>query len=261
MLHRLSCFRVVSNFRSFSRNAFYGVRFQLHVQPPTWRTRLSLFVWAITFDLSGIGGPTNSDASASIARRVIWPHKTCRYVKVGIRLGGFPCLINRSKAPTRVETQRPRYQTCNATCKKSGCFGFLAVEFFSLPQIAFWSRWNFVAFRGSVLCHTFKSLWRSFSEVQILLLFPARLVCARPYESWIWWPMRVSSLKPLLACVVRDVSGSTLDRQTDSPQVFPWCHYFMKIPEKYLKLGHVSFLTYPFQFIIHCLQIIWRYVL
>jgi len=29
-------------------------------QPPTWRTRLPLFVWVIIFDLSGKGGPTSS---------------------------------------------------------------------------------------------------------------------------------------------------------------------------------------------------------
>jgi hypothetical protein len=29
---------------------------QPHVQTPTWRTRVSLFVWIITFDLSGIVG-------------------------------------------------------------------------------------------------------------------------------------------------------------------------------------------------------------
>jgi hypothetical protein len=29
-------------------------------QPPTWRTRVSLFVWVITFDLSSMGGPTSS---------------------------------------------------------------------------------------------------------------------------------------------------------------------------------------------------------
>ena len=28
--------------------------------PPTWRARLSLFVWVITLDLSGTGGPTSS---------------------------------------------------------------------------------------------------------------------------------------------------------------------------------------------------------
>jgi len=31
-----------------------------HAQPPTWRTRLSLFIRVITLDLSGMGGPTSS---------------------------------------------------------------------------------------------------------------------------------------------------------------------------------------------------------
>ena len=31
-----------------------------HAQPPTWRARVSLFVWVITLDLSGMGGPTSS---------------------------------------------------------------------------------------------------------------------------------------------------------------------------------------------------------
>ena len=33
---------------------------QPHAQPPTWRTRVSLFVWVTTLDLSGMGGPTSS---------------------------------------------------------------------------------------------------------------------------------------------------------------------------------------------------------
>jgi hypothetical protein len=40
-------------------------------QPPTWRTRLSLFVWVITFDLSDMGDPASSYATAGIALRVI----------------------------------------------------------------------------------------------------------------------------------------------------------------------------------------------
>jgi len=28
--------------------------------PPSWRARVSLLVWAITFELSGIGDPTSS---------------------------------------------------------------------------------------------------------------------------------------------------------------------------------------------------------
>ena len=29
-------------------------------KPPTWRARVSLFVWVITLDLYGMGGPTGS---------------------------------------------------------------------------------------------------------------------------------------------------------------------------------------------------------
>jgi hypothetical protein len=35
------------------------------------RTGVSLLVWAITFDLSGMGGPNSSYATASIALRII----------------------------------------------------------------------------------------------------------------------------------------------------------------------------------------------
>jgi hypothetical protein len=31
-----------------------------HAKPSTWRTGVSLFVWVITLDLSGMGGPTSS---------------------------------------------------------------------------------------------------------------------------------------------------------------------------------------------------------
>jgi hypothetical protein len=40
-------------------------------QPPTWRARVSLFVWIITFDLSGMGDPTSSYTTAGIALRII----------------------------------------------------------------------------------------------------------------------------------------------------------------------------------------------
>jgi hypothetical protein len=33
---------------------------QPHAQPPTWRTRVSLFIWVIALDLSGMGGLTGS---------------------------------------------------------------------------------------------------------------------------------------------------------------------------------------------------------
>jgi len=45
-----------------------GLGCQPHALPPTWRTRVSLFFWAITFDLSGMGGPTSSFATANISQ-------------------------------------------------------------------------------------------------------------------------------------------------------------------------------------------------
>jgi hypothetical protein len=53
-------------------------------QPPTWRTRVSRLVWIITFDLSVLGGPTGSYATAGIALRIIWPRKPRHYDKVEI---------------------------------------------------------------------------------------------------------------------------------------------------------------------------------
>jgi len=57
---------------------------QPHVQTPIW---VSLLVWVITFDISGMGGPTSSNATVSIALRVIWPCKPYHYIKVGIPQG------------------------------------------------------------------------------------------------------------------------------------------------------------------------------
>ena len=55
-----------SEHRFFSRVGSYP-----HAQPPTWRTRVSLFVWVITFDLSGLGDPASSYATAGLALRII----------------------------------------------------------------------------------------------------------------------------------------------------------------------------------------------
>jgi len=79
------CFRPVSNFRRFSTNtSFTGWDCQPHAQPPNWRTRVSLFVWVNTFDLSGTWCHTSSFTTARIALRIIWPCKPHHYVKVGI---------------------------------------------------------------------------------------------------------------------------------------------------------------------------------
>jgi len=43
---------------------------------------VSLFVWALPFDLSGMGGPTSSYATAGIALRVTESHKPPHHYKV-----------------------------------------------------------------------------------------------------------------------------------------------------------------------------------
>ena len=63
---------------------FTGWDCQPHAQPPTWRTRVSLFVWVITCDLSGTWCHTSTVTTASIALRIIWPRKPHHYVKVEI---------------------------------------------------------------------------------------------------------------------------------------------------------------------------------
>jgi hypothetical protein len=50
---------------------FMGWGSQPHAQPPTWMTRVALFVWVITVLLSGMGDPTSSYNTASIFLRVI----------------------------------------------------------------------------------------------------------------------------------------------------------------------------------------------
>jgi hypothetical protein len=44
---------------------------QPHAQPPTWRTRVTLLVWVITFDLSDKGDPASRYAIADLALRII----------------------------------------------------------------------------------------------------------------------------------------------------------------------------------------------
>jgi hypothetical protein len=45
--------------------------------------------------LSAMGDPTSSLAAASIALRIIGPHKPHHYVKIGIPWGGGDCHCNR----------------------------------------------------------------------------------------------------------------------------------------------------------------------
>jgi hypothetical protein len=43
----------------------------LSAPTPNLETRVSLFVWIIAFDLSGMGGPASSYATTGIALRII----------------------------------------------------------------------------------------------------------------------------------------------------------------------------------------------
>jgi hypothetical protein len=55
-----------------------GLGCQPNAQPPTWRTRVSLLVWNLTLDLSGLGGPASSYATAGIVREIIGARKPRR---------------------------------------------------------------------------------------------------------------------------------------------------------------------------------------
>jgi hypothetical protein len=86
LMKRLLFRGLIPGFETF---VFFTVRGrQPLAQPPTWRTRVSLLVWIIPFDLSGMGGSTSSYATAGIALRVIWPCKPHHYVKVETPSGG-----------------------------------------------------------------------------------------------------------------------------------------------------------------------------
>jgi hypothetical protein len=65
------CYLSEASLRFSQYKFFYGVGLHPYAQPPTWRTRVSLFVWVITFDLSGLGVPASSYATAGLALRII----------------------------------------------------------------------------------------------------------------------------------------------------------------------------------------------
>jgi hypothetical protein len=67
----------------FLNNLVFMVRgCQSHAQPPTRRTRVSLFVWLLALDLSGMGDPTSSYATVGIALRVSGALKPHHHDKV-----------------------------------------------------------------------------------------------------------------------------------------------------------------------------------
>ena len=57
VLLNLSNLFLCSTFVTISFFTVWGC--QPHAKPPIWRTSVSLFVWVITLDLSGMGGPTS----------------------------------------------------------------------------------------------------------------------------------------------------------------------------------------------------------
>jgi len=61
---------------------FRGEGAGLASNPPTWRARVSLFVWLLPFDLSGLGVPAGSYATAGIALGVMEALKLPHHVKV-----------------------------------------------------------------------------------------------------------------------------------------------------------------------------------
>jgi hypothetical protein len=71
---------------------FYGVRLLVHAQPPTWGTRVSLFLWLLPLDLSGMGDPTSSYATAGIALRVSGALEPHHHIKVETSLVEHICI-------------------------------------------------------------------------------------------------------------------------------------------------------------------------
>jgi hypothetical protein len=69
-----------------TQNFFMRWGCQFHAQLPTWRTRVSLFIWVISLDLSGMGDPASSYATAGIVPRILWPCKP-QHIIVGMPLG------------------------------------------------------------------------------------------------------------------------------------------------------------------------------
>jgi len=57
---------ILNSISDFTASQDFCISYSLIHQPPTWRTRVSLLVWVITLDVSGMGGPTTSYATASI---------------------------------------------------------------------------------------------------------------------------------------------------------------------------------------------------
>jgi hypothetical protein len=65
-----------------------GLGCQPNAQPPTWRTRVSLFVQILMLDLSSLGHITSGYATAGVALNIIGSHKPLHHGKVETPSGG-----------------------------------------------------------------------------------------------------------------------------------------------------------------------------
>jgi hypothetical protein len=68
-------------YRLLNKFVFTGLGCEPNTQPPTWRTRVSLSVWNLTLDLSGLGDPASSYATVGIALEMIGARKPHRHDK------------------------------------------------------------------------------------------------------------------------------------------------------------------------------------
>jgi len=69
---------------------FYGVGLLAPSTIPNVEDQgIHFFVWGVTFDFYGMGGPTSNYAKACIALRMIWLCKPHHYIQLGIPSGEF----------------------------------------------------------------------------------------------------------------------------------------------------------------------------
>jgi hypothetical protein len=81
-------------YRLLNKFVFTELGGQPNAQPPTWRTMVSRFVWNLTLDLSGLGDPASSYATAGIAFEIIGARKLHRHDKAETPLGGLLFFYN-----------------------------------------------------------------------------------------------------------------------------------------------------------------------
>jgi hypothetical protein len=68
---------------------FVGLGCQPTAQPPTWTSKVSLFSWNLTLDLSGLGDPASSCVATGIALEITGLHKPHCHSEVETPLEGF----------------------------------------------------------------------------------------------------------------------------------------------------------------------------